>query len=126
MAFTGTGMDKALTRSDLSTHNLHGCPYYPVGGSRALAGDVVAAGDGSGSVSIVRYTNAQIRTSKGEVTHSFIVFAHELIHSLHHLTGTRNDNVEEQWTTGLGRFSDEPMSENRIRDAFGIPRRTAY
>lgn len=74
----------------------------------------------------MKYTNAQIVTSKGEATQSFIVLAHELIHSLHHVTGTRRDTDEELWTTGLGKYSDEPMSENKIRDQFGIKLREAY
>ena len=126
MVFTGAGMDKRPTKSDLPMHNLPGCPYYPVGGSQAVAGDVMAAGDGTGSVSIMKFTNTQVRTSKGEVTHSFIVLAHELIHSLHHVTGTRRDDVEEQWTSGIGVFCNEPMSENKIREAFGIPARISY
>jgi hypothetical protein len=125
-AFTGSGMDKTLVASNHPAHNLAGCASYPVGGSQALAGNTMAAGDGSGSVSVMRYTNAQVLTSKGETTHSFIVLAHELIHSLHHVTGTRKDDVEEQWTSGLGMFRDEPMSENKVRAAFGLPPRTAY
>lgn len=126
MGFTGRGMEKALQPSTHAAHNVEGCPYYPAGGSCAEAGDIVAAGDGTGSVSIMKYTNAQIMTSKGEATYSFIVLAHELIHSLHHVTGTRRDNEEELWTTGIGKYSDEPMTENAIRAAFGLKLREAY
>jgi hypothetical protein len=74
----------------------------------------------------MKYTNAQILTGKGEATHSFVVLAHELIHSLHHVTGTRRDNGEEDWTTGIGAFVDEAMSENAFRKAFGLKLREKY
>ncbi len=126
MGFTGVGMEKALQPSTQKAHNIDGCPYYPAGGSCAEAGDIIAAGNGTGSVSIMKYTNAQIMTSKGEATYSFIVLAHELIHSLHHVTGTRRDNEEELWTTGIGKYSNEAMTENAIRAAFGLKLREAY
>jgi hypothetical protein len=123
---SGSSMERTLQPSATAAHNVKGCPYYPVGGSSAQAADIMAAGDGTGSVSIMKYTNAQIMTSKGEATASFIVLAHELIHSLHHVTGTRRDDVEEQWTTGLGIYADEAMTENAIRKAFGVKLREAY
>jgi len=127
MGFTpGSGMQKSMLPSTHAAHNVPGCPYYPSGGSVAEAADISAAGDGTGTVSIMKYTNAQIVTAKGEATLPYIVLAHELIHSLHHVTGTRRDHGEEDWTTGIGLFSDNPMSENAFRKAFGIKPREKY
>ena len=44
----------------------------------------------------------------------------------HHVTGTRRDNDEEQWTTGIGVYADNPMSENAFRAAFGLRLREMY
>ena len=126
MASTGVGVEKSLKPSTAASHNVPGCPYHPAGGSCAVAADIIAAGNGTGTVSVMRYTNAQILTGKGEATHSFIVLAHELIHSFHHLSGTRRDHGEEEWTTGLGAFVDEPLSENAFRKAFGMKLREKY
>jgi hypothetical protein len=125
MGYTGKGTEKSLQPSTHALHNIDGCTFYPTGGSCAEAGDIMAAGSG-GCVSVMKYTNAQIMTAKGEATVSFLVLAHELIHSLHHVTGTRKDEGEELWTTGIGIYKDEPMSENAFRAAFGIALRTAY
>lgn len=122
----GSGTNKTMQPSAHPSHNVEGCPYYPSGGSVAEAADIMAAGDGTGTVSIMKYTNAQITTAKGEATLPFIVLAHELIHSLHHVTGTRRDSGEEDWTTGIGLFADNPMSENAFRKAFGIKPREKY
>ncbi|WP_459089622.1 M91 family zinc metallopeptidase [Mesorhizobium sp. A556] len=126
MGFTGVGVLKSLKPSTAASHNIKDCPYHPAGGSCAQAADITAAGNGTGSVSIMKYTNAQILTGKGEATYSFVVLAHELIHSLHHLTGTRRDNVEEDWTTGIGVYAAEPMTENAVRAAFGLKLREKY
>lgn len=117
---------RTLQDSKHRKHNLDGCTFYPTGGCCAEPADIVAAGDGRGCVSVMKYTNAQIMTAKGERAFSFIVLAHELIHSLHHVTGTRKDTGEEQWTTGMGEFAHEPMSENAFRAAFSIPLRQRY
>jgi hypothetical protein len=126
MAFTGVGVEKSLKPSTAASHNIADCPYHPAGGSCAEAADITAAGDGTGTVSIMKYTNAQILTGKGEATQSFIVLAHELIHSYHHVTGTRRDNGEEDWTTGIGVYAAEPMTENAVRAAFGLKLREKY
>jgi Effector protein len=124
--FVATG----LKTSSRAAHNPDGCTFYSSGGSYAEAADPAFSGDGQGTVSIMHYTNAQTfsqGSGEREATHSHIVLAHELIHSLHHLTGTRNEaGEEEEWTTGIGRFSDEAMSENKIRQEFGLPLRQAY
>lgn len=126
MAWTGRGMEKAMQPSTAASHNVKDCPFHSVGGSCAEALDITAAGNGTGTVSIMKFTNAQIMTSKGEATAPFIVLAHELIHSLHHVTGTRRDTGEEDWTTGIGLYTGEPMSENAFRAAFGMKLRESY
>jgi len=126
MAFTGVGVEKSLKPSAAASHNVKDCPFHPAGGSCAEAADITAAGDGTGTVSIMKYTNAQILTGKGEATHSFIVLAHELIHSYHHVMGTRRDDGEEDWTTGIGVYAAEPMTENAVRAAFGLKLREKY
>ena len=126
MAFTGVGVEKSLKASAHASHNVPGCPYHPAGGSCAEAIDIIAAGNATGTVSLMKYTNAQILTGKGEATQSFLVLAHELIHSLHHVTGTRKDAGEEDWTSGIGVYSNELMTENTFRKMFGIKLREAY
>ncbi len=106
---------------------IQGRTFYPTGnGCEAQAGDMRAASDGKGSVSLVRYTNTQLFTASGEDTFSFIVLAHELIHSLNHLRGTRHDSDEEPRTMGLGQYASEKYSENAFRQAFNLPNRRAY
>ncbi|MBR0681010.1 hypothetical protein GXW74_10970 [Roseomonas eburnea] len=64
---------------------------------------------------------------------AFIILGHELIHAMHSLTGmvTRTRNrwddkaVEEARTIGLGPWEGEPLTENGLRDEWGLrPRRT--
>ena len=74
----------------------------------------------------MHFSNAPATTSKGETMISFITLAHELIHSLHHVTGTRKDTGEEIWTTGIGEYSGEAMSENGIRKEFNMRLRVEY
>lgn len=100
--------------------------FYPKGGCMAIAGDVDAAGNGTGSVSLVNYTNTQLFTGKGEKTFSFIVLAHELIHSLNHLQGRLHNDDEEQRTTGLNQYASEKYSENAFRQAFLLESRQVY
>jgi hypothetical protein len=54
------------------------------------------------------------------------VLAHELIHSLHCLNGVQAGENEELWTTGLGAYADEPMSEQKFRAAFAIGDQLQY
>lgn len=126
MAFPGVGVQKELTNSAHPYHNLSGRPFHGLGGSSAEAVDVMAAGDGTGSCSIVRYTNAQMMTRKGEASFSFIALAHELIHSLHHVTGTRREHDEEAWTTGIAGYGNDQMTENAFRRTFQLPLRERY
>jgi hypothetical protein len=71
---------------------------------------------------------------------SYVSLAHELIHCLHFVTGdcyrvpvlsfdlTSDGGLaeEEARTVGLGPYADAAMSENAIRAAFGLARRTEY
>lgn len=127
MGYTGVGMEMAMQPSAHKLHNIDGCTFYPTGGCSAEAGDIMAAGVlGQGSVSVMKYTNAQIMTAKGESTVSFIVLAHELIHCLHHVTGTRKDSGEEEWTSGIGDYADAEMTENAFRAQFNLGARENY
>jgi hypothetical protein len=104
------------------------CRYYTgEGGSTAKAlGEGSSDSDGTGCISLMRFTNAQFMTRKGESTHAFIVLAHELIHSYHHVYGIRHRTDEEQKTTGIGKYRDERISENAFRKAFGLSPRGSY
>jgi hypothetical protein len=128
----GSDIKNAMVKSTNALHNLltrEGKPCRFHTGEGGSAAEALGDGDtdGTGTISLMKYTNAQILTGKGEHTHSFIVLAHELIHSYHHVCGIKNKSgKEEQWTTGIGEFQDAPMSENAFRDAFGIGRRNNY
>ncbi len=107
----------------------HACPFCIVGGSANAAVDTMAAGNGTGTVCDLLFTNTQIVTSKGEKTLPFIVLAHELIHSYHCLYGVRKEtgDDEELKTTGVGRWlGTNNVTENKFREAFGIPLRIDY
>ncbi|MEI9983860.1 MAG: M91 family zinc metallopeptidase [Aliidongia sp.] len=129
MAYMQSGYKKSNSGpvpSANPAHNPDGCRFYPSDGGqgcRAVPANITAAEDGNGCVSRVLYTNAQCLTAKGEATHSFIVLAHELIHSLNQVYGRRHPKDEELRTTGLGIYSNEERSENKFRAAFGLPPR---
>lgn len=125
---SGGGMAKTLQASPDPRHVApKGCPFYLLGGSQNASKDPTAAGNGSGSVCTMYYTNVQVITSKGEASFPYIVLAHELIHSYHCLTGIRKDGPDEElWTTGIGKFKDEKLSENAIRQQLGLKLRTEY
>lgn len=127
-----------LVPSDAKSYNPAGCRFYGIGGSYAMAADPMYATK-NGTVSVMYYTNAQVFSQGAgvrEETYSFIVLAHELIHSLHHLTGTTLESTctfngkqaknEELRTSGLGSYKDEPLSENKFRAAFGLKARLSY
>ena len=75
----------------------------------------------------------------GVQTPTWIVLAHELIHALHHLSGTTKTRTvahpqadingvkeEELWTTGLAPYENTRLSENAIRREVNLPPRTHY
>lgn len=131
----GGADDRTLAATTDSRFSPPGCPFYKVGGSQNQAVDTGATGNGSGTVCIMKFTNVEIMTTKGEATKPFIVLAHELIHSWHCLYGIRKDGPDEElWTTGLGVYekhawnsrTDIDISENIFRDEFGLKRRERY
>ena len=119
--------EREIVPSNRPEHNVDHLPYYRTNGSFTEAVDAHAADDGTGTVSVIRYSNATMRVEGGVVTPSFIVLVHELIHALHHVTGTRlNDHAEELWTTGIGHYGQYRMTENTFRWYFGLPERPSY
>lgn len=121
------GMDKTLVASADPRHSPKDCPFYLLGGSQNAAKDPTASGNKDGSVCTMYFTNVQVITSKGEATQPYIVLAHELIHSYHCVTGIRLDGPnEELWTTGIGAYATEAISENAIRGELGLPLRAEY
>lgn len=118
-------LSKKLVATDNPGYNVKGCPFHIDGGSHNEAVDTSSTGNGVGSVCYMRFANTQVVTRKGERTLPFIVLAHELIHSLHCLTGQIHLE-EEPYTTGIGQYADNPMSENGFRKAFNLPLRTKY
>jgi hypothetical protein len=137
--FTQSGFKREVTYGDGGSQTItgmsptaqpqfspQGCPFWMSGGSSCEAVDQQAADNGTGTVCRMRFSNVQIMTSKGEKADPYIVLAHELIHSLHCLEGIRANQDEELWTTGIGKYSNNPMSENAFRSQFGLPRRNKY
>jgi hypothetical protein len=96
-------------------------------GSQNVGRDPVAGGGGGGCVCLMRFANGQAITKFGETAPAFIVLAHELIHSWHHLYGIAKDGrAEEEWTTGIGEYTNSPMTENAFRRAFRLSPRERY
>lgn len=116
-----------MTKSAHPAHSIDSkCRFHIDGTSSNSAVDKMAESNGKGSVCYLYYSNAQIMTRKEEPTIPHIVLAHELIHSSHSLAGTTKDEDEEEWTTGIGEYKDEPMSENAFRAAFGLAARKVF
>ncbi len=103
-----------------------GCRHYIVGSSANASKSPTDSENGQGSVCDMLFTNAQFVTSKGERSAPFVVLAHELIHSYHCLYGIKKGEDEELWTTGIGTYADEALSENVFRTQFGMPPRAEY
>lgn len=122
----GTVKLEGMKDSFNAAHSPAGCPFWKSGGSANQAVDQGAADNATGTVCWMYFTNVEVLTSKGEKADPYIVLAHELIHSLHCLQGIRSSQDEEIWTTGIGKYANNPMSENAFRAAFGLPLRTAY
>lgn len=116
-----------MTASNQARFAPQGCPFWMAGGSHNSAVNQTAATNATGSVCYMHFTNVQVMTRKGEKAEPYVVLAHELIHSLHCLQGTKMDGKDEElWTTGLGKYSNNPMSENCFRRQFGLAERTQY
>lgn len=69
----------------------------------------------------------------------YVWLFHELIHALHALRGVLLDQIndpsdpikfgsnhEEAWTIGRGAYADEPVTENALRRAVGLPVRDSH
>jgi hypothetical protein len=123
----GTEKITGMTPTTLPKFSPPRCRFWHAGGSSNEAVDQTAGSNATGTVCLMRFSNAPVVTDKGESTHAFIVLAHELIHSLHALQGvTIESGDEELWTTGLGRYARERMTENAFRHQFGIVLRKHY
>jgi hypothetical protein len=93
---------------------------------------------GEGSATKLTYNPDFIVIEDGKRVPSWITLAHELIHCLHNMEGTKYRELggnldedsgsaeEEARTCGIGVYSDEQLSENSIRDEHKIPRRKTY
>lgn len=91
--------------------------------------DNVASRNWSGTVTVVRWSNAVMRIN--DTTPAFIILAHELIHASHHLLGASMDGIdEEHHVSGTGlltQYGIAPfISENSIRREAGLPLRSSY
>ena len=114
-----------LKPSAAAHHNVTDCLFHKRGSSLNKAVDNSQTAKG-GTVCYMDFSNAQVMESNGAMCWPHIVLAHELIHSLHCLTGTHADSDEEIKTTGIGKYADEPMSENAFRKEFGLSLRESY
>jgi hypothetical protein len=103
-----------------------GCNHYLVGSSANAAINPIDSTNSQGSVCDMMFTNAQFISSRGEQIRPHIVLAHELIHSYHCLYGIKKNDDEELWASGIGKYDQEPISENVFRKQFKIPLRTEY
>lgn len=104
----------------------NGCNHYLIGSSANAAVNPVDSDNGKGTVCKMMFTNAQMITSRGESARPYVVLAHELIHSYHSLYGIKKPKDEELWTTGIGIYSDDPLTENVFRAQFKLAPRTEY
>ncbi|MBW2414721.1 MAG: hypothetical protein JRG76_09465 [Deltaproteobacteria bacterium] len=103
----------------------HRFTYVGTGSCNANA-DTMSGSDGKGTVCEMAFDSAQMMTRSGESTNPALVLAHELIHSYHGLYGINKGDKEEHWTTGIGQFKNERMSENAFRALFRMKLRTSY
>ncbi|MDD2659024.1 MAG: M91 family zinc metallopeptidase [Methylococcales bacterium] len=109
---------------------------------KKLPGSIVQL-SGKGSGSIANYDpNAEAEYTRmvGIYTPEFVALAHELIHSLHHMSGGlrmgAGSTIKEQFqamylheeahTVGLGPYAKTRICENAIRKEWGHPQRTFY
>ncbi len=132
----GTAIKDVLVPSDNAFHNatykrsdgqVELCSYHAdEGGSNAEAFNKQHSSDGQGTVSVMKFTNAQIMTRKGEPALPFMVLAHELIHCLHHVTGTTFNLNEEPRTVGFPPYDTEKYTEQKFRAAFNKDARKTY
>lgn len=94
---------------------------------------------GCGSTLMINFNHDGIIRNDGisEQDKNCIVLFHELLHVYHNAVGERvriisNKNIylpnihEEARTVGLGSFRKELMTENKLREEMGLPRRSTY
>jgi len=82
---------------------------------------------GEGTVVTIQFTNVINHTTKGEFAPACVMLAHELIHAYHALSGNKKDGPDEElFTVGLGEFSGERISENKIRGDLRLEPRKEY
>ena len=111
--------------SNRDEYNRAGCPFWMDGSSSNSAANISTSNQSS--VCFMKFSNVQITTRQGEKADPYIVLAHELIHSLHSLQGTtKNGREEEEWTTGIGKYENDLMTENGFRQVFGLAKRKIY
>ncbi len=85
------------------------------------------ASDGTGSVSVLFYSNTEILSDTGTWFIPHITMGHELIHCLHALLGeTDPDNRKEEYkTVGMKGYAGT-YTENVLRQEAGFPQRMKY
>ncbi len=81
-----------------------------------------ASAPGRGSVCIVNFHNSQVP----QKDRPYIYLAHELIHCLHSLKGTKHRENDEPATIGLNEYANDPLTENQFLTDYGFQRRTHY
>lgn len=94
---------------------------------------------GCGSTLMINFDHNGIKRNDGVSVQDkdCIVLFHELLHVYHNAVGERvrvisNDDIyspnlhEEARTVGLGSFRKDLMTENKLREEMGLPRRSAY
>jgi hypothetical protein len=71
--------------------------------------------------------------SGGPFVAPYVTLAHELVHALHCVSGTRKEGdfkfdipIEEIFTVGLGEYAKEEFTENAIRKEHGLELRTWF
>jgi hypothetical protein len=123
--FSGKKGGMQATKDDPFNVPRHDFTYVGTGSCNESA-NTTHATDGTGTVCQVAFDSAQMMTRQGVHTTPFLVLAHELIHSYHALYGIQKGDKEERWTTGIGEFDKEPMSENAFRGVFKMAERDNY
>jgi Effector protein len=88
--------------------------------------DTIAGENGTGSVATVYFSNAKRVLGSGLAAPPFIGLAHELVHALHSLQGTKAKAEEEMKTVGLGKYVNEAICENTIRAEHKLMLRKTY
>jgi hypothetical protein len=115
-----------ITRANSSIHVVIGSPGLE-GGSKAMGFNEDAAKSGAGCKASCVWNPNIFNTPNGGRP-PFIGLAHELIHCYHMVTGTMKQgyDAEEEFTVGIGPYTDNWITENKIRAEHNVPLRTQY